>query len=177
MRILGSIVAPSAAVMAARDAEIIGCCAIRSEVVGDQPVRDKAIFLQKLAHQFQRRLLVEDRRASDMTRRWFKFISDGPEEEFGFGTEEEAFDYAAILNSECDGEPCKPILLNEAQAAGLVVLVTPNTFVIADALAVMRDGLADTPGPLPTIADCKRLGMTGLRIGRSILRSREASRV
>jgi hypothetical protein len=49
------------------------------------------------------------------------------------------FEYATLINADCDGEPCKPILLNEAQAAGLVVLVTPNTFVIADALAAMRN--------------------------------------
>jgi hypothetical protein len=47
---------------------------------------------------------------------------------FGFGTEEEAFEYAAILNADCEGEECKAIPLNEAQAAGLVVLVTPRTF-------------------------------------------------
>ena len=81
-----------------------------------------------------------DAGAGTATRRWFKFSVFGPDEEFGFGTEEEAFEYAAILNADCDGEPCKPILLNEAQAAGLVVLVTPNTFVISDALAVLRDG-------------------------------------
>ncbi|MGO9849713.1 MAG: hypothetical protein ACLPKT_24820 [Methylocella sp.] len=44
------------------------------------------------------------------------------------------------MNKGCDGKPCKPILLDEAQSAGLVVLVTPNTFVISDALAMVRDG-------------------------------------
>jgi hypothetical protein len=43
------------------------------------------------------------------------------------------------MNEDCDGEPCMPIPLNEAQAAGLVVLVTPNTFVIKEALAAMRE--------------------------------------
>ena len=75
-----------------------------------------------------------------MIHRWFKFTVFDAEEEFGLGTEEEAFEYAAIMNEDCDGEPCKPILLNEAQSAGLLVLVTPNTFVISDAVAVMRDG-------------------------------------
>ena len=75
-----------------------------------------------------------------MTRRWFKFSVFGSEEEFGIGTEEQAFEYAGILNADCDGEECKPIPLNEAQAAGLVVLVTPKTFIISDALAVIRDG-------------------------------------
>jgi hypothetical protein len=50
-----------------------------------------------------RALSVEDRRASDMTRRWFKFTVFSPEEEFGFETEGEAFEYAAILNADCDG--------------------------------------------------------------------------
>jgi hypothetical protein len=75
-----------------------------------------------------------------MIRRWFKFAVFGADEEFGLGTEEEAFEYAAIFNEDCDGEECKPIPLNEAQAAGVVVLVTPNTFVISEALAVIRDG-------------------------------------
>ncbi len=58
----------------------------------------------------------------------------------GLGAEEEAFEYAALMNKGCDGKPCKPILLDEAQSADLVVLVTPNTFVISDALAMVRDG-------------------------------------
>jgi hypothetical protein len=36
MRILGSIVAPSTAVMAACEAKIIGCSSIRTQVVGDE---------------------------------------------------------------------------------------------------------------------------------------------
>jgi hypothetical protein len=48
-----------------------------------------------------------------MIHRWFKFTVFDAEEEFGLGTEEEAFEYAAIMNEDCDGEPCKPILLNE----------------------------------------------------------------
>ena len=35
-----------------------GCSPIRSEVICDQLVGDKAIFLQQLAHQFERRPLV-----------------------------------------------------------------------------------------------------------------------
>ena len=35
-----------------------GCSSIRSQVICDQLVWDKAIFLQKLAHEFQRRPLV-----------------------------------------------------------------------------------------------------------------------
>jgi hypothetical protein len=73
-----------------------------------------------------------------MPSRWFKFVGPGADDERGFGTEEEAFEYAALMNQDCDGEPCGPIPLNEAQAAGLVVLVTPNTFLISDALAAMR---------------------------------------
>jgi len=58
MRILRSIVAPSTAVMATCEAKISGCSSIRAQVIGDQLIRDKGVFLQKLAHQFQRRLLV-----------------------------------------------------------------------------------------------------------------------
>jgi hypothetical protein len=35
-----------------------GCSPIRSEIIGDELVWDKAAFLQKFAHQFQRRPLV-----------------------------------------------------------------------------------------------------------------------
>ncbi len=58
MRILRSIVAPSTALVAFRDSKISGCSSIRSEVICDQLVGDKAIFLQQLAHQFERRPLV-----------------------------------------------------------------------------------------------------------------------
>ena len=58
LRILRSIVAPSTAFMAFSDSKITGCSSIRSEVICDQLVWDKAIFLQQLAHQFGRRLLV-----------------------------------------------------------------------------------------------------------------------
>jgi hypothetical protein len=58
MRILRSIVAPSTAFMAFCHAKMTGGSPIRSQVVCDQLVGDKAIFLQKLAHQFERRPLV-----------------------------------------------------------------------------------------------------------------------
>ena len=58
MRILRSVVAPSTALMASCDPEIMGRGGVRSQIVGDELVWDKAIFLQKLAHQFQRRPLV-----------------------------------------------------------------------------------------------------------------------
>src|SRR5450759_3177295 len=58
MRILRSIVAPSTAFMAFSDSKITGCSSIRSEIICDELVGDKAIFLQQLAHQFERRPLV-----------------------------------------------------------------------------------------------------------------------
>ena len=58
MRILRSIVAPSTTLVALRDPEIMGCGSIRSEVICDELVWDKAIFLQKLTHQFECRPLV-----------------------------------------------------------------------------------------------------------------------
>src|SRR5208283_5556173 len=58
MRILRSIVAPSTAFMAFSESKITGCSSIRSEIICDELVGDKAIFLQQLAHQFGRRPLV-----------------------------------------------------------------------------------------------------------------------
>ena len=58
MRILGSIVKPSTAFMAFCDSKVIRCSPIRAQVIRDELVWDKAIFLQQLAHQFERRPLV-----------------------------------------------------------------------------------------------------------------------
>ena len=44
--------------MAFCDSKFTGCSYVRSEVICDQLVGDKAIFLQQLAHQFKRRPLV-----------------------------------------------------------------------------------------------------------------------
>jgi hypothetical protein len=74
-----------------------------------------------------------------MNRRWFKFEAHGAGKEIGFGTDEEAVAYAAILNAEGPGERCEMRPLNEAQSAGLVVLVTPGTFLLSEALAVSPD--------------------------------------
>jgi hypothetical protein len=58
MRILRSIVAPSTALMAFGKSKLTGCSPIRTQVIGDELVWDKAVFLQKLAHQIERRPLV-----------------------------------------------------------------------------------------------------------------------
>ena len=58
MRILRSIVAPSTAFMTFCDPKMTGCSSIRSEIIRDELVWDKAVFLQQLAHQFERRPLV-----------------------------------------------------------------------------------------------------------------------
>ena len=58
MRILGSVVAPSTTLVAVRDPEIMGCGPIGPQLICDELVWDKAIFLQELAHQFERRPLV-----------------------------------------------------------------------------------------------------------------------
>jgi hypothetical protein len=58
MRILSSIVAPSTAFMAFCDPKMTNCSSIRSPLICDELVWDKAIFLQKLAHEFQRGALV-----------------------------------------------------------------------------------------------------------------------
>jgi hypothetical protein len=58
MRILGSVVAPLTALMAFCDSKIMGCGSIRPQLIRDELVWDKAIFLQKVAHQFKRGTLV-----------------------------------------------------------------------------------------------------------------------
>ena len=58
MRVLGSVVAPSTALMAVLDPEIAGSSAIRPQVIGDQPIGNEAVFLQKLSHEFQCGVLV-----------------------------------------------------------------------------------------------------------------------
>ena len=58
MRFLRSIVAPSAAFLAFCDPKMTGCSSIRSQLICDELVWDKAIFLQKPLHEFQRGALV-----------------------------------------------------------------------------------------------------------------------
>src|SRR5271166_2167851 len=58
MRILSSIVLPSPAFVPPFDPKVPDCGAVRSQVVGDQPLRNEGILLQELAHQFQRGVLV-----------------------------------------------------------------------------------------------------------------------
>src|SRR5208283_1507461 len=58
MRILGPIVLPSPALMPAFDAEIEGRCAVGPQIIRDQSIRNDGVFPQKLAHQFQRGVLV-----------------------------------------------------------------------------------------------------------------------
>ncbi len=58
MRILGPIVLPSPALMPAFNAEIVGCCAVGPQIIRDQSIGNYGVFPQKLAHQFQRGVLV-----------------------------------------------------------------------------------------------------------------------
>src|ERR1700686_2509302 len=58
MRILHSIVAPSATLVAFCDSKMTGCGGIRSQLICDELVWHKAIFLQQLAHQFKPRPFV-----------------------------------------------------------------------------------------------------------------------
>ena len=58
MRILGPIVLPSPALMPAFNAEIVGCCAVGAQIIRDQSIGNDGVFPQKLAHQFQRGVLV-----------------------------------------------------------------------------------------------------------------------
>jgi hypothetical protein len=58
MRVLCSIVAPPTTFMTSCDSKITGSGSIRSKIVRDELVWHKTVFLQKLAHEFQRRPLV-----------------------------------------------------------------------------------------------------------------------
>ncbi len=58
MRILSSVVLPSPPFVPAFDPKLPGRGAVRSQVVGDQPLWNKDILLQELAHQLQRGKLV-----------------------------------------------------------------------------------------------------------------------
>ena len=58
MRILGSVVAPSATLVAIRQPKIAGRCGVRSQIIREELIWDEAIFLQQLAHESQRRPLV-----------------------------------------------------------------------------------------------------------------------
>ena len=58
MGILGSVVAPSTALVSFCDSKIFDCGGIRFEIVRDERVWHKTVFLQKLAHEFQCRPLV-----------------------------------------------------------------------------------------------------------------------
>ncbi len=58
MRILGAIVFPGTEIMLLRQAEIAQRSTVRWQFVGDEGIRDEALFLQQFAHRFQRRLLV-----------------------------------------------------------------------------------------------------------------------
>src|SRR3984893_1425267 len=57
MRILRSIVAPSATLVAFCDSKMTGCGGIRSQLICDELIWDN-ILLQQLAHQFKRRPFV-----------------------------------------------------------------------------------------------------------------------
>ena len=58
MGVLGSVVAPSTALMSFCNSKIMDCGNIRFEIVRDELVWHKTVFLQKLAHEFQRRPFV-----------------------------------------------------------------------------------------------------------------------
>jgi hypothetical protein len=58
MRVFGSIVPPLTALMTALDPKVARRSAVRAQVVGDRAIGNEAVILQKLAHQFQRGVLV-----------------------------------------------------------------------------------------------------------------------
>src|SRR5882762_1837198 len=61
MRVLRSIVLPSTTLMVFFDPEVTGSSAIRPQVVSDQSIGNETVFLQQLAHELQRSMLVSFR--------------------------------------------------------------------------------------------------------------------
>src|SRR5258708_4104629 len=58
MRVFRSIVLPPTTLMVLLDPKVASGGAIRPQVVGDQSMGDEAVFLQQLAHELQRSMLV-----------------------------------------------------------------------------------------------------------------------
>jgi hypothetical protein len=66
MRILGSIVLSATKIMVFGKLYLLQCSTVRWQFVGDEGIRDKALFLQQIAHQFERSLLVSARLNQDI---------------------------------------------------------------------------------------------------------------
>ena len=66
MRDLRTVVRAPARHMAPRQPEVTKRRAIGSQLVGDDGIRDEALFFQQFAYQFQRRLLVAPRLDQDL---------------------------------------------------------------------------------------------------------------
>ena len=58
MRVLGSVVTPSATLMLLLDPEIASSRAIGPQIIRDETFWNKAAFLEQLAHQLQRRVFI-----------------------------------------------------------------------------------------------------------------------
>ena len=76
MRILRPVVSPSAGAMLMRDPKVTRRGVVGSQIVGDQIFWQETIFLQELAHQFQRRCLIPLDLDQDVQN--FSFAIDGP---------------------------------------------------------------------------------------------------
>ena len=84
MRVFGAIVPPLTALMTALDPELADRGTIRAQVVRDHSIGNEAVFLEKLAHQFQRGALVSlglDQHAKHLTLR----IDSAPEVDHAAG--------------------------------------------------------------------------------------------
>ena len=72
MRVFGPIVPPLTALMTALDPKVARRRAIRAQVVGNHSIGNEAVFLEELAHQFQRGVFVSlglDQHVEDFTLR------------------------------------------------------------------------------------------------------------
>src|SRR5216684_9240873 len=66
MRVLRAIVLPPTTLMVFLDAKFASGGAIRSQVVSDQSIGNETVFLQQLAHELQRGMLVPFRLDQDI---------------------------------------------------------------------------------------------------------------
>jgi len=66
MRVLRPIVFPASEIIPLRQAEIAQRSTVGWQFVGDEGIRDEALFLQQIAHQFECGLLVSARLNQDI---------------------------------------------------------------------------------------------------------------
>jgi hypothetical protein len=145
MRILRSIVAPSTAFMTLCDSKMTCCSPVRSQVICDELVWDKAIFLQKLAHQFKRRPLVAP--GLDQNVEHFALGIHGPPE-----VDQAAVDLEIDLVEMPDGMRLRPAFAKIGRDLGskLLAHTPPHLFVNVSMAAIAICAVCLRPVRLPS---------------------------